>query len=189
MQLTSNHISPPGALAIRSAMASQSSSGRGDGDAAYVENFMSLFPEQVLPGDQAVAHDPLAQCLPGQDMAPAAPMVPAHLDNTAILDETVAPSVITHTASPAVTPSATACTFSHASEYNSKPTQPPPPLSQLQPMAQLPATSQTFALPRPFQPSTANKKRHMPRIAPANLHPSSQLFFTGLLFLIFGSKY
>ncbi|XP_040011637.1 MLX-interacting protein isoform X2 [Xiphias gladius] len=193
MQLTTNHISPPGPLPIPSPMVSQTSqtSGGGSGgNVAFVQNYMPLFPGQVTPSDHAVvssvsqplSHDPLAQCLPGQDMASATPMVPSPLDNTSALDETVVPSVITHTASSTVTPSAAATTFSHGSEYGSISAQPPPPPSQLQPMAPLPATpvphSQTFAVPRPFQSSSANKNRPVQRIAPANTLPPSHLILT-----------
>lgn len=194
MQLTTNHISPPGPLPIPSPMASQTSrTGASGGNAVYVQNYMPLFPGQVASSDQAVAvlaasngsvsqplpHDPLAQCLSGQDMAAAAPMVPSPLDNTSALGDTVAPSVITHTASSTVTPSASATAFSHGSEFSPISTQPPPPPAQLQPMAPLPATSiqhpQTFALPRPFQSCSANKNRPVQRIAPANTLPSSHL--------------
>ncbi|XP_032371894.1 MLX-interacting protein isoform X3 [Etheostoma spectabile] len=169
--LTSNHISPPGPLPTPSPMASQTSRTGGGSNAAYVQNYMPLFPGQVAPSDQVVvssvsqslSHDPLAQCLPGRDMASAAPMVPLPLDNTSVLDETVAQSVITHTASSIVTPSDAATTFSHASEYSSISTQPPASPSQLQPLAPLPATPvqhpQTFALPRPFLSPGSNKKR------------------------------
>lgn len=184
MQLTNNHISPPGHLPISSPMASQSSATRSGGNSAYVQNYMPLFPGQVAPGDQtmvsSVSHDPLGQCLPGQDMAPAASMAPLPLDGTAALGESIAPSVITHTASSAVTPSTSATTFSHTSEYSSMSPQPQP--SQLQPLAQLPANPvqqpQAFALPRPFQTPTANKNRHVQRIAPANPIPSSHLILT-----------
>uniref|UniRef100_A0A8C9YCS3 MLX interacting protein n=1 Tax=Sander lucioperca TaxID=283035 RepID=A0A8C9YCS3_SANLU len=140
-------------------------------NAAYVQNYMPLFPGQVAPSNQAVvssvsqslSHDPLAQCLPDRDMASAAPMVPLPLDNTSVLDETAAQSVITHTASSTVTPSDAATTFSHTSEYSSISTQPPASPSQLQPLAPLPATPvqhpQTFALPRPFLSPGSNKKR------------------------------
>uniref|UniRef100_A0A3B4YJL8 MLX interacting protein n=1 Tax=Seriola lalandi dorsalis TaxID=1841481 RepID=A0A3B4YJL8_SERLL len=192
MQLTTNHISPPGPLPIPSPMVSQTSrTGGGGGDAPYVQNYMTLFPGQVAPSDQAgvssvsqaLSHDPLVPCLPGQDMASAAPMVPSPLDSTSALDESVAPSVITHTASSTVTASDAATTFSHGSEYGSISTQPPPPPSQLQPMARLPATPvqhpQTFAMPRPFLSSSANKNRPVQRIAPANTLPPSHLILTG----------
>ncbi|XP_074493953.1 MLX-interacting protein isoform X1 [Sebastes fasciatus] len=188
--LTSNHISPPGPLPIPSPMGQTSQTSQTSrtvgGDAAYGQNYMRLFPGQVAPSDQAVvssvslSHDPLVQCLPVQDMASAATMGPSPLDNTSALDETVAPTVIVHTASSAVTPSDTAPTFSHASDYSSISSQPPP--SQLKPVAPLPAAPvqhpQTFALPRPFQSSSANKTRPVQRIAPANTLPQSHLILT-----------
>ncbi|KAI3372832.1 hypothetical protein L3Q82_023281 [Scortum barcoo] len=187
LQLTTNHIPPPSPLPIPSPMSSQTSrtSGAGGGDAAFVQNYMTLFPGQVAPGDQAVvpsvSHSTLAQCLPGQDLASAAPMVPSSLDNTSALDESIAPTVITHTTSSTVTPSDAATTFSHGSEYSSMSTQ--PPLSPLQPLAPLSATSvqhpQTFALPRPFQSPSASKIRPVQRIAPAKPLPSPHLILTG----------
>lgn len=127
-------------------------------------------------------YDPLVQCLPSQDMTSATPMVTSPLNNTSVLDETVAQSVITHTASSTVTPSDSATTFSHSSEYSTISAQTPPLPSHLQPIAPLAATPvqhpQAFALPRPLQPSSANKNRPMPRIAPANTLPSSQIILT-----------
>lgn len=197
MQLTTNHISPPGPLPMPSPVTNQTSqTGGSDGDAAYVTNYIPLFPGQVAPSDQAavssvsrpLSHDPLAQCLSGQDVATATPMDPSPLDSTSAMGETVAPSVITHTASSTVTPSDPATTFSHGTEYSSISTQPTPPPSQLQPLASLPTTSvqqpQTFAMPHPFRPSSANKNRPVQRIALANTLPSSHLILTGLLFLI-----
>uniref|UniRef100_A0A7N8Y629 MLX interacting protein n=1 Tax=Mastacembelus armatus TaxID=205130 RepID=A0A7N8Y629_9TELE len=186
-QLATNPISTSGPLPIPSPMASQTSRPSGDGNAAFVPNYVPLFPGQVAPRDQAVVssvsrplpHDPLAQCLPGQDNPPASPMVPSPLNNTSALDETVAPSVITHTASSTVTPSDAATTLSHVSEYSSISTQPQPPPSQLQSMAPV-QHSQAFALPRPFQSSNAIKNRPVQRIAPANTLPTSHLILTGL---------
>ncbi|XP_026177411.1 MLX-interacting protein isoform X2 [Mastacembelus armatus] len=185
MELATNPISTSGPLPIPSPMASQTSRPSGDGNAAFVPNYVPLFPGQVAPRDQAVVssvsrplpHDPLAQCLPGQDNPPASPMVPSPLNNTSALDETVAPSVITHTASSTVTPSDAATTLSHVSEYSSISTQPQPPPSQLQSMAPV-QHSQAFALPRPFQSSNAIKNRPVQRIAPANTLPTSHLILT-----------
>lgn len=197
MQLTTNPVSPPGLLSIPSPMASQTSRTSGsDGDAVYVQNYIPLFPGHVVPNNQSVvssvsrplSHDPLAQCLSGQDMGSATPMAPSLLDSTSAPGETVAPSVITHTASSTVTPSDATTTFSHGTEYSSISTQPTPLPSQLPPLATLPTNSvqqpQTFALPHPFRPSSGNKKRFVQRIAPANTLPSSHLILTGLLFLI-----
>ncbi|XP_034548665.1 MLX-interacting protein isoform X2 [Notolabrus celidotus] len=186
MQLNTNHISSPGPLPISSPMANQTSR-TGGGDAAFVQNYMSLFPGQVASNDavvssQPMSHNSLAQCLSGQDMTSAAPMVPSPLDNNSVLGETVVSSVITHTASSTVTSSNAATTFSHGSEYSSMSTQAPPPPSQLQSLAPLPATPlqhpQTFALPRLLQSSSANKNRPVQRIAPANTIPSSHLILT-----------
>ncbi|XP_041642818.1 MLX-interacting protein isoform X2 [Cheilinus undulatus] len=177
MQLPANHISPPGPLPIPSPMAGQTSRAGGS-DAAYVQNYMPLFSGQVAPSEAVVStHDPLEQCLSGQDMASASPMVPSPLDNTSVLGETVVPSV---TDSPAVTPSSTANNFSHSPEYGSMSSQ---AQSQPQPMAPLAATPvqhpQTFALPRPFHSSSANKNRPVQRIAPATTLPQPHLIFTG----------
>ncbi|KAM4576664.1 MLX-interacting protein isoform 2-T2 [Odontesthes bonariensis] len=188
LQLSANQISPAGPLPIPSAIASQTS--QAGGGANYVQNYMPLFSGQVEPGNQSVvtsvsqplSHDPLVQCLQGQNLGSAAPMVPAPLDNTSGLEETVAPSVITHTAPSTVTPSDTATTFSHISDYSSISTQSQPPPSQLQALAPVPAASlqhpPAFALPRPFQSNSANKVRSVQRIAPANTLPSSHLILT-----------
>uniref|UniRef100_A0AAQ4QHP3 MLX interacting protein n=1 Tax=Gasterosteus aculeatus aculeatus TaxID=481459 RepID=A0AAQ4QHP3_GASAC len=169
--LTSNNIVPPGRLPLPSPMASPAD-GAAAAAAAYEQNYLPLFPGHVAPRDQAaipsvpqpLSHDPLSQSL----------------------DEAVEPAVITHK-TPAVKPSDAASTFSHASDYGSISTQPPPPPPQLQPLAPLPAMPvqhpQTFALPRPFYPSSANKNRPVQRIAPANTLPSSILIRTGLFFL------
>lgn len=196
--LASNNSSAPGPLPISSPMAAQTSrTSGGRDDAIFVQNYMPLFSGHVVPRDQAavssvsrpLSHDPLAQCLPGQDMASAAPMVALPLDNIPALDETVEPSAITHETSSTVKPSDAGTNFSHASDYSSISPQPPPPPSQLQPLAPLTASSvqhpQTFALPRPpFQASSANKSRPVKRIAPANTLSSSHLILTGLFLLV-----
>ncbi|XP_056275449.1 MLX-interacting protein isoform X2 [Pseudoliparis swirei] len=190
--LASNNSSAPGPLPISSPIAAQTSrTSGGRDDAIFVQNYMPLFSGHVVPRDQAavssvsrpLSHDPLAQCLPGQDMASAAPMVASPLDNIPALDETVEPSAITHETSSTVKPSDAGTNFSHASDYSSISPQPPPPPSQLQPLAPLTASSvqhpQTFALPRPpFQASSANKSRPVKRIAPANTLSSSHLILT-----------
>ncbi|KAK2837218.1 hypothetical protein Q5P01_014430 [Channa striata] len=178
-------------LPIPSPMANETSEtgggggGGGSGNAAYVQNYMPLFPGQVAPNDQAavpsvsqpLSHGTMRHCLSSQDMASPSPMVPSPLDSTTTLDEGVAPSVITHTASSTVTPSEAATTFSHGSEYSSISSQPPPPPSQLQPMAPMPVP-QTFVLPRPFQSSSAMKNRPVQRIAPATTLPPPHLILT-----------
>ncbi|KAF7661975.1 hypothetical protein LDENG_00248560 [Lucifuga dentata] len=190
MHLPSNHISPSGSLSIPSPLSSSSSGTGGDGDdASYVQNYMPLFSGQVESSAPAglssvspsLSHDPLAQCLPDQDMTSATPLAPSPLDNSSAMDAGVAPSVITHTASSTVTPSDAATTFNHGSKYRAISMQPPPAPSQLQSLA-LPTTPiqqpQTFALPRPIQSSCPNKSRPVQRIAPANTIPSSQIILT-----------
>ncbi|XP_037536308.1 MLX-interacting protein [Nematolebias whitei] len=181
LQLSSNHIPPAGPLPLPAPMVSQTSQTEDDGagGAAYVQNFVSLFGGEVASSSQSVVssvsqpspEDPLAQCLPGQNLAPAAPMVPLPLNNTSVLDEAVTPTVITHTAPSTVTPSDTATTFSHISA----------PPSQLQPLAPLPASHkqhpQAFALPRSFQANTSSKVRSVQRFTPANSLPSTHLIF------------
>lgn len=200
MQLTANHMPPsPGPLPIPSPMTSRTSrTGDSDGNAAFVTNYIPLFPGQVAPSNQSVvssvspplSHDPLVQCLSGQDVASAAAMVASPLNSTSALGDTVAASVITHTASSVAAPGDAATTFSHgATEFSSIATQPAPPPSQLQPLASLPAPPvqqpQTFAMPPPFPPSGANKAHPVQRIAlAANTLPSSHLILTGRLLLL-----
>ncbi|XP_029018250.1 MLX-interacting protein isoform X2 [Betta splendens] len=180
MQLTTSHISSPGPIPITSP--SETSQTGGSSNGPYVQDYMTLFPGQVERSDQAVAssvsqplsHDPLGQCLPAQDLASESPLVASALDDSSELDESVVPSVITHTASSTVTPTDAAATFSHSSIS----TQPPPPAPQLQPMAAL-TVPQTFALPHSFQSSGAIKNRPVQRIAPANTLPPSHVILTG----------
>ncbi|KAJ8286262.1 hypothetical protein GJAV_G00036410 [Gymnothorax javanicus] len=85
---------------------------------------------------------------------------------------TPTPSIITHTASSTIPPSEAATTFSHSSGFSLPPTvsktavRPPTPKQP----------SQTFALPKPIQPSSATKKaRPVQRIVPANTRQSQHL--------------
>ncbi|KAM9392353.1 MLX-interacting protein [Pholidichthys leucotaenia] len=184
MQLTNNHIPSSSPLPVQTPVTSQTSRVGSSGNQAYVHNYMSLFPGQVTTSNQAVASSvsPLVQCLPGQDMTSEATMAPSPLNNTLVLDETVAASVITHTASSTVTPSECATTFSHSSEYNCISAQSHPLSPQLQTFAQVSGTllqhSQGFTVPRLLQTSGATKNRTMPRIAPASTLPSSQIIIT-----------
>ncbi|XP_023199589.1 MLX-interacting protein isoform X2 [Xiphophorus maculatus] len=165
LQLSPNQITPAGSLSIHS-QTSQTDSG---GGGAYVENYMPLFARQVVSSNQSAASlNPLVPCLPGQNLSSAPAMISSPLNSGSVLDETVAPSVITHTAPSTVTPSNTTSTVSHVSA----------PPSQLQLLAPLPATPiqhpQAFALPRPFPANSSSKVRPVTRIAPANTLPSSQ---------------
>ncbi|KAM9743864.1 MLX-interacting protein isoform 1-T1 [Menidia menidia] len=188
LQLSGNQITPNSSLLIHSLPAIASQPTQGGSGTAFVENYMPLFPDQVEPSNQSVvssvspplSHDPLAQCLQGQSLGSAAPLVPSALDSSSALDENVANSVITHTAPSTVTPSDTATTFSHISDYGSISKQRQKPPSQLKPVAPVNTTPPVpaFALPRPFQPNSANKVRPVQRIAPANKLPSSHLILT-----------
>ncbi|XP_041855687.1 MLX-interacting protein isoform X2 [Melanotaenia boesemani] len=189
LQLSPNQITPAGPLPISSSAPSQT--GQASGGAAYEQNYMPLFSEHVAPSHQSavpsvsqpLSSDSVEQCLPSQNLPSPAPMGSSALDNSSTLDETVAPSVITHTAPSTVTPSNSATTFSHISDYSSIPAQSQPNPSQLQPLAPLPPTPfqppQGFALPRPYQSNSANKIRPVQRIAPANTLPSSHLILAG----------
>lgn len=185
MQLTSNHLSPLGPLSIPSNLTSQTS-GASDGDAAYVSNYIPLYPGQVAPNNQAIVSpvpqplspDSLAQCLSGPDVASATTMVPSPA-----MSDSVSPSVITHTACSTVTASDAATTFSQGTEYGSMSALPLP--SQLPALASLSAASiqqpQTFAVPRPFRPPSSSKNKNPPvqRITITNTLPSSHVFLTG----------
>uniref|UniRef100_A0A674CUX6 MLX interacting protein n=1 Tax=Salmo trutta TaxID=8032 RepID=A0A674CUX6_SALTR len=88
----------------------------------------------------------------------ATSVAPPPLDDATSLDGSPPPSVITHTASSTVTPS-------------EAPLAPSPAIPLQHP--------QTFALPRPIQPSCSSKKTcHVQRIVPANPIPSSHLILT-----------
>ncbi|XP_054905002.1 MLX-interacting protein isoform X5 [Poeciliopsis prolifica] len=166
LQLSPNQITPAGSLSIHSQTSQTDSSGRG----AYVHSYMPLLDGQMVSSNQSTASlNPMLPCLPGQNLSSASAIISSPLNSDSVLDETVAPSVITHTSPSTVTPSNTASTVSHVSA---------PPSSQLQLLAPLPATPiqhpQVFALPRPFQSNSASKVRPVPRIAPANTLPPSQ---------------
>uniref|UniRef100_A0A8C7LV20 MLX interacting protein n=1 Tax=Oncorhynchus mykiss TaxID=8022 RepID=A0A8C7LV20_ONCMY len=120
------------------------------GSPSYVQNYMPLFSGPVPPNDATS------------------------------LDGSPPSSVITHTTTSTVLPSDAATTFSHSSDFSSLNREPTtPPLQPLPPSpAATPQHPQTFALPRPIQPSCSNKKtRRVQRIVPAI--SSSHLILTG----------
>lgn len=180
LQLSENPIPPVSPLPLPAPMVSQTSQTGVDG-AAYEQNYASVFGGEVASSDQPVvasvsqplSQDLLVRCLPGRNVAPAAPMVPSPLEHASVLDEATPTTVITHTTPSTVTPSGTASTFSHISA----------PPAQLQPVAPLPASHkqqpQAFALPRSFKANTSNKVRSVQRVAPANALPSPHLIFQG----------
>uniref|UniRef100_A0A1A7WZ79 MLX interacting protein n=1 Tax=Iconisemion striatum TaxID=60296 RepID=A0A1A7WZ79_9TELE len=180
LQLSGSQITAASPLPLPSPMASQTSQADAGGESTYIPNYMPLFGEQVTSSDppvassvsQTLSQDPLVQCLPGQTLTPAGPMVPSPLSSPSVLDETIPASVITHTSPSTVTPSVTTTTFSNISA----------PSSQLKPLAPLPAAHiqqpKAFALPRSVQ-GNSSKARPVQRIAPANTLSSSHLIFPG----------
>lgn len=158
IQLSPDDLSAPGSLLLPSPSATSGGSSSG-GD--FVQDYMPLFSDP--PSNQTLStHDPLTQCLPAQDLT-TPPPPPSSLDG--VLNEAHSVS------SPSVTSNAAA-----GSDYA-------PQLPQLAPMpptlVQQKQHPQTFALPQPFQPVSANKNRTVKRIAPANTLPASHLILTG----------
>lgn len=164
IQLSPDDLSAPGSLLLPSPSATSGGSSSG-GD--FVQDYMPLFSDP--PSNQTLStHDPLTQCLPAQDLT-TPPPPPSSLDG--VLNEAHSVS------SPSVTSNAAA-----GSDYA-------PQLPQLAPMpptlVQQKQHPQTFALPQPFQPVSANKNRTVKRIAPANTLPASHLILTGVMFCAF----
>uniref|UniRef100_A0A8C7CR99 MLX interacting protein n=1 Tax=Oncorhynchus kisutch TaxID=8019 RepID=A0A8C7CR99_ONCKI len=178
-------IASPAPLTISSLMSNQTS-----GSPSYVQNYMPLFSGPVSPSAQAGGSSLMqTSALPTvrhtqtcQGAATPTLVAPPPLDDATSLDGSPPSSVITHTTTSTVLPSDAATTFSHSSDFSSLNWEPPPP--PLQPLPPSPAATpqhpQTFALPRPFQPSCSNKKtRRVQRIVPAI--SSSHLILTGEL--------
>lgn len=181
MPLPTTHMSPP--APVPSSLTRQNSQKVGsDRDAAFVQTYIPLFSAPEVAPDHAVprplSQDPLAQCLSGQDVAASA------LTDPARVDEAVAPSVITHTASSTVTASNAATTFCHDADYSalSTPVLPPPP--QLQPSVSMPSAAvqqaHSFTVPHPIRPS--NKNPSVQRVALSSTVSSPHLILTGLSF-------
>ncbi|XP_036382508.1 MLX-interacting protein isoform X1 [Megalops cyprinoides] len=127
----------------------------------------------ALPPIQASPAVPTPMPLPLQGQGPAAP--PTLPRPQPALDPSLPPTVITHTASSTITPSEAATTFSHSSGFT-LPRVPCKPAPQTQPPAPV---VQTFALPKPIQPSGSGKKtRPVQRIVPANTISSPHLILT-----------
>ncbi|XP_035641604.1 MLX-interacting protein-like isoform X5 [Oncorhynchus keta] len=166
-------IASPAPLTISSLMSNQTS-----GSPSYVQNYMPLFSGPVPPSAQSggsslmqtsalptVRHTPTCQ-----GAATPTLVAPPPLDDATSLDGSPPSSVITHTTTSTVLPSDAATTFSHSSDFSSLNREPPPPPCQPLPPspAATPQHPQTFALPRPIQPSCSNKKtRRVQRIVPA----------------------
>lgn len=179
MPLPTTHVSPP--ALVPSLMTGQNSRTVGsDRDAAFVQTYIPLFPAPEVAADHVVprllSQDPLAQCLSGQDVAASA------LTDPSRVDEAIAPSVITHTASSTVTVSNAATTFCHGADYSalSTPVLPPPP--QLQPSVSMPSAAvqqaHSFTVPHPIRPSKQNPS--VQRVALSSTVSSPHLILTGL---------
>ncbi|XP_049326697.1 MLX-interacting protein isoform X5 [Astyanax mexicanus] len=137
-------------------------------DPSYQQNYMPLFT-----GPLASSAPHSLQC----QTVVTLPQPVSSLPQSA--QSSPSPSVVTHTASSTVTPSAAATShrsnFSSLSAVPSHPSQPPPGPAP-PPCASLPPQPQNFALPRPIQPSLSSKKTRHVNIAPAN--STSQLVLT-----------
>ncbi|XP_072289905.1 MLX-interacting protein isoform X2 [Eucyclogobius newberryi] len=175
LQLSADRMSPTGSLLLPSPMASQSADHcRGSTGANFASNYMQLFPEQVQPssaqpissGPPTLAHDPLTQCLPPLDLSSPAPTL-SSLDRRVLNEARTAPASIT------------ALNGVPGSEYGSISKQPTPPQIQALALMPSPPVAQTFALPQPYHPVSANKNRPVKRIAPANTLSASHLILTG----------
>ncbi|KAJ8415530.1 hypothetical protein AAFF_G00425100 [Aldrovandia affinis] len=150
---------------------------------SYAEHYVHQFSGGVVSMPGSVNTNPAA--LPPMQASPAIPAsmpLPQGQVSTATaasstLDLSLPSSVITHTASSIINPSEAATTFSQSSGFtlpmmHCKTTLLPQPAA---PGPVLKA-SQTFALPKPIQPSgTAKKNRPIQRIVPANSLPSQHL--------------
>lgn len=151
--LPSDHMPSANALLLPSSIASQTSvPNRADTTADFEHNYLPLYPEQV-------------PARPAHDLSSSAPPPPS-LDGT-VLNE-----------AHAVPPAVPASSGAPVSDYGSVSTQAPPQLPALAPMPS-PPVAQTFALPQPYHPATANKSRPVKRIAPANALPAQHLILTG----------
>lgn len=124
---------------------------RGDTTAGDLEpNYLPLYPEQVQPISSV--GPPLTLSLSSSAPPPA-----PSLNGTVLNEPHTAPSTAT------------------GSDYGSASTQQLPALA---PMPS-PPVAQTFALPQPYHPVSANKSRPVKRIAPASALPTQHLILTG----------
>lgn len=145
---------------------------------SYQQTYMHLFPEQVTPSIPSLLPPP----------APPLPPAPQPLQCGGVSAVTTVPqpvpsitppSVITHTAPSAVTPTDAATTFSHRTSFELPATPSPQPVASTS--ASLNSQPVNFALPKSILPTVSSKKARHPQrlIVPANPLPS-QLILTGL---------
>ncbi|XP_066509592.1 MLX-interacting protein-like [Hoplias malabaricus] len=138
-------------------------------DPSYQQNFMPLFTGHMAPSAPSILSNPAppsVQCQGISTLSNPVSSLPQPVTGCP------SPSVVTHTASSTVTPSAAATATSQRSNFAlsavpSHPAQlPPGPVPP--PCASLPPQPQNFALPRPIQPSGCVKKSRRKPIIPAN---------------------
>lgn len=131
--------------------------------AAYQQDYMPLFTEQIPPSTASAPVMPPPTPLP--------PPISHSLQCQAVVPRSLPSAVVTHTGSCSVTPSTT------ATQRSTFALSPRPSLQdQALPCISLPPQPQSFALPRPIQPAgSAKKSRHVP-IVPVT---PSHLILTG----------
>lgn len=167
MPLPTNHMSP--SAPVPSLMTSRNQTGGSDGDSTFVQTYIPLFsgPEGAADGavPRSVTRGHLAECLTGRDVA-----------DPSRVDEAIAPSVITHTASSTVTLS------SAATDYSSLSTPVLSPPSQLPPSVSMPSATvrqaHSFTVPHPIRHS--NKNPLVQRLALSSTVSSPHLILPGL---------
>ncbi|XP_061789059.1 MLX-interacting protein isoform X2 [Nerophis lumbriciformis] len=154
-------------MAIPSPLTSQTSGASVGSDSAIVENYLPHYHGQVALGnheDVSTHNAMVSPCLPIQDLV-AQPRPPAPLDS---LDETLAPSIITH---PSAAAARSACTPAPPAQSRL------PPLNQLSTSAVFPPQ---FAVPVSLQRASTSKKQNLKKISPAQPVKPSPLYFTAV---------
>ncbi|XP_061758297.1 MLX-interacting protein isoform X6 [Nerophis ophidion] len=154
-------------MAISSPLTSQTTDACDVSDSAIVESYLPQYPSQVALGnheDVSALNTMVSSCLPIQDLV-AQPRPPPPLDS---LDETLAPSIITH---PSAAAARSACT--------------PAPLAQsrLLPLNQLSTSAvypPQFAVPVSLQRASTSKKQNLKKISPAQPVKPSPPYFTAV---------
>ncbi|XP_028852697.1 MLX-interacting protein isoform X2 [Denticeps clupeoides] len=172
ISLDSCLISPPGQIPGTSCLSDQSAPR--DPDPSYSPNYMSIFPVEVSPPPPPT---------------PPLPAIGVSKESASSLQDgnvSPPPSVITHTASSVVVPSAAATIFSIGAELPQTRAAPqalnqgqglPPAVRQATPVTPSLHPAPAFALPRPIAPAVVKKSRHVQRIVPATPLPSPHLIF------------
>ncbi|MBN3304231.1 MLXIP protein, partial [Amia calva] len=189
VSLDHEFISSPGTTSIVTATPNHSSESSTAPDSTFGHNFLPLYSVPVSAGDTS-ASDP-----PRTSLHPTAQKTSVPHPGLAPSSQATAPttvqtpkfeSVITHTASSTVTHSAAATTFGQSPGFTLQAVQHTrvPSKTALQPRVRQPLpptaarqTPQTFALPKPINPSSSGKRtKHLQKIVPAG--PKPLAFFT-----------